>query len=139
MRSLQEKAGLLGRSPQQLHVFDAPGRDDRGWVLSVAHVDVVPWSVVEAVASARAESVCLRPVGSVRGLPFDHDEIVRRAVNHVRGEYLERPDPAGLLPEPFTMRELRVLHDAVAGGLSVSADTFRRSMLPFLREARQRR
>src|SRR4051812_47939943 len=40
LRSLKEKAGLLGRAPQQLHVFDAPDRDPRGWVLSVAHVDV---------------------------------------------------------------------------------------------------
>ena len=31
-----------GLNPRQLHVFDAPDRDDRGWVLSVAHCDVVP-------------------------------------------------------------------------------------------------
>src|SRR5688500_10882260 len=37
LRSLAEKAGLRGTTPRQLHVFDDPGRDDRGWVLSVAH------------------------------------------------------------------------------------------------------
>ena len=40
-RSLRDKAGVRGLQPRQLHVFDDPDRDDRGWVLSVAHVDVV--------------------------------------------------------------------------------------------------
>ena len=37
-RSLRDKAGVRGLHPHQLHVFDDPNRDDRGWVLSVAHV-----------------------------------------------------------------------------------------------------
>src|ERR1700685_3928766 len=41
-RSLREKAGVEGTRPRQLHVFDKPDRDDRGWVLSVAHMDVGP-------------------------------------------------------------------------------------------------
>src|SRR4051794_17762491 len=41
LRSLQHKAGLVGTQPEQLHVFDRPDRDDRGWVLSVAHVVVL--------------------------------------------------------------------------------------------------
>ena len=40
-RCLREKAGVEGTRPRQLHVFDKPDRDDRGWVLSVAHMDVV--------------------------------------------------------------------------------------------------
>ena len=40
-RCLREKAGVDGTRPRQLHVFDKPDRDDRGWVLSVAHMDVV--------------------------------------------------------------------------------------------------
>src|SRR4051794_40670200 len=40
-RSLRVKANVRGLHPRQLHVFDDPNRDDRGWVLSVAHVDVV--------------------------------------------------------------------------------------------------
>lgn len=83
-RSLQDKAGLTGRRPEQLRVFDEPRRDDRGWVLSVAHLDVLPWSVVEPVVSTRPDDVCVRRGDEVRGLPFDHDEIVRLAVDGVR-------------------------------------------------------
>ena len=40
-RSLGGKAGVNGVPPRQLHVFDDPDRDERGWVHSVAHVAVV--------------------------------------------------------------------------------------------------
>ena len=47
LRCLQEKAGISGRVPRQLQVFDDPAREDRGWVLSVAHVDVVLLAALE--------------------------------------------------------------------------------------------
>ncbi len=138
-RSLREKAGLTPEvAPRQLHVFDDPDRDDRGWVLSVAHVAALPWRVVAPVVEARPEEVCPRPVDDVRGLLFDHDDIVRRAVADMRAQYAERPDPDGLLQEPFTVRELHRLHEAVTGGLGYSADTFRRTMLPLLEETKRR-
>ncbi|SSC25221.1 NUDIX hydrolase, partial [Klenkia terrae] len=133
-RSLVEKVGLSDRSPHQLQVFDDPERDDRGWVLSAAHVDVVPWGELAPVLEARPDDVVHRPCDEVRGLAFDHDTIVRLAAEHVRARYRERPDPAGLVHEPFTLRELRVVHQAVLGRLPRSADTFRRAMLPLLTE-----
>ncbi|MGY1813275.1 NUDIX hydrolase [Blastococcus sp. SYSU D00820] len=127
-RSLRDKVGLPDDVPtEQLHVFDDPDRDRRGWVMSVAHVVGLPWRVVEPVMVARPDDVCLRPVDEVRGLPFGHDDIVRRAAQWMRTAYAERPDPFGLIDEPFTMRDLFRLHEAVAG-LDYSVDTFRRVM-----------
>jgi ADP-ribose pyrophosphatase YjhB (NUDIX family) len=125
LRSLDQKAGLRGQAPRQLHVFDRPDRDDRGWVLSVAHVVLLSADVVRPVVLARPDDVRLRPVEDAIGLPFDHDDIVRMAVAEVRRSYAERPDPDRLLPEPFTLRDLRRLHEAVAGE-RLQPDVFRR-------------
>jgi 8-oxo-dGTP diphosphatase len=134
VRSLEEKAGLRGvTAPRQLHVFDDPKRDDRGWVLSAAHVVVLPWADVESVVQARPDDVWPRPVTEVTGLPFDHDAIVKMAVEAVRTGHREHPDPEGLLREPFTLRELRHLHEAGAG-TRLGPDSFRRRMLPHLEE-----
>ena len=134
-RSLRDKAVLdVAVDPDQLHVFDDPKRDDRGWVLSVAHVAVVPWQQIAQALDARPGDLCTRAVDEVRGLPFDHDAIVRLAAERVRQEYALRPDPAGLLPGRFTLRQLYALHMAVAprpgpGEKQPSADTFRRYMV----------
>lgn len=135
-RTLLEKCGIDGLTPRQLLVLDDPVRDDRGWVLSVAHLDVVPvaeapslfsrtdlrWASVRGVAAV---------VSGQRRLPFDHDEIVARAVERFRADHADAPDPYRLLEDPFTVRELRHLHEAVLGE-TLQKDTFRRSMLPYL-------
>ena len=131
LRSLRDKAGVQGLAPRQLHVFDDPHRDDRGWVLSVAHLDVVPWPRIAPAATAR-EDVHLVAVDEAIGLPFDHDAIVTRAVTALRDRYRDHPDPDRLLPSPFTLHELRALHEAVLGQ-ALPKDTFRRHMQPQLR------
>jgi 8-oxo-dGTP diphosphatase len=127
-RSLREKAGVLGIEPHQLQVFDALDRDDRGWVLSVAHWAAVTASRLTGVAA----SVELVPVEGVDDLRYDHAEIVRLAVDQLRSRYLVAPDPAQLLDEPFTLLELQRLHEAVAGE-RLMRDTFRRRMQPLVR------
>ena len=114
LRSLRTKAGIDGLRPRQLHVFDEPGRDDRGWVLSVAHVDVVRVDRLPASEEHR-----LAPVDNLPDLKYDHREIVGFAVD-------------ALLEAPFTMRQLRLVHEAVSGQ-ALMPDTFRRAMLPQLR------
>ena len=135
LRSLRDKAGIQGLSPRQLRVFDDPDRDDRGWVLSVAHVDTVPWERFATAVGDRDPSsgprTRLCPVADAVGLPFDHDAIVAHAVDVVRANYREHPDPAGLLPEPFTLRQLQQLHEAVLGR-PLAKDSFRRRMEPLL-------
>ena len=112
----------------QLQVFDALDRDDRGWVLSVAHWAAVTASRLTGVAA----SVELVPVEGVDDLRYDHAEIVRLAVDELRSRYLVAPDPAQLLDEPFTLLELQRLHEAVAGD-RLMRDTFRRRMQPLVR------
>lgn len=129
-RALDAKVGIAGLDPVQLCVLDAPGRDDRGWVLSVAHLDVVPWT---RLANAGTPDVHLSPAAQVSGLAFDHDRIVALAVERLRAEYRYVPDPRGLLDEPFTLLELQRLHEAVFGR-DLPKDSFRRGMEPNLRD-----
>jgi 8-oxo-dGTP diphosphatase len=127
VRSLREKAGVTGLRPEQLHVFDDPARDDRGWVLSVAHLDVVRADLVPSGPRSR-----LTPVAEVPDLPFDHRTIIDVATEALRRRYESSPDPSRLLEpvEPdgsFTLRELRLIHEAILGR-KLPPDTFRRTM-----------
>ncbi len=135
LRSLTEKAGVAGLAPTQLHVFDEPSRDSRGWVLSVAHLDVVPFAAL-APGLERA-GAHLVPVDAATGMVHGHDDILAFAVARLRATYAGAPDPHGLLAEPFTMSELRAVHEAVLGE-RLLPDSFRRAMVPMLVDTGER-
>jgi 8-oxo-dGTP diphosphatase len=127
-RSLRDKANIRGLHPRQLHVFDDPHRDERGWVLSVAHVDVVR---PEQLASRFIETTRLMPTSAPGRLTYDHTRIIDRAVDDLRSRYRSEPDPDRLLADEFTLRQLRLAHQAVAE-IPLQRDAFRRTMEPHL-------
>lgn len=134
LRSQAQKAGISGREPQQLKVFDDPDRDQRGWVVTVAHLDVVEAEVVRAgIAAGRitlVPAVEAAPGGSI-SLPYDQPRVVAEALARVRADYADTPDPWRLLPGSFTLRDLQLLHEAILGE-EVQRDAFRRRMEPLL-------
>ena len=62
-----------------------------------------------------AEVTRLMPVDAPGRLAYDHDKIIELAVADVRAHYRATPDPDRLLGETFTLRDLRLIHEAVAG------------------------
>jgi len=109
-------------------VFDDP----RGWVLSVAHLAVIPYAALSDVLIADQDRVRLVPVSRPGPLPFDHPAILRAAKEELRRRYSDRPDPERLLGLRFTIRELQDVHEAIVG-TNLQKDTFRRAMEPHLR------
>lgn len=127
-RSLRQRVGLRGVVPRQLRTFDAINRDNRGRVLSVAHMITLP--------QERLIDIGVVPIEEAVGLDFDHDLIVAEAVAALRREYAEHPDPARLLGECFTILDLHRLHLAV-DPTTAHKDTFRRAMMRHLVETDQ--
>ena len=108
-------------------------RDDRGWTLSAAHADAVPAADLDGpLASADVRLARARQNAElIVGLPYSHTDMVRLAVEKLRQGYLGTPDPTVLLPESFTLKDLRDLH-AVVAGAPLMHDSFRRLMEPQL-------
>ncbi|MEJ6538439.1 MAG: NUDIX domain-containing protein [Mycobacterium sp.] len=129
-RSLEEKLGVQDIKPMQLGVFDDPDRDERDWVLSVAHVAVVRPEQLESLGTGIAKDTRIVSVDRPGELAWDHPNIVKRAKEYVRSRYEEQPDPDRLLGNTFTLRELRLVHDAVADNDEPpwKRDAFRRRM-----------
>lgn len=126
-RCLRDKIGVQGVRPQQLSVFDDPDRDDRDWVISVAHVAVVRPDHLEALGSGAAYETRRAPVDRPGELAWDHPKIVRLAKEYIRSRYQAEPDPDRLLGRRFTLSELQRVHEAVEGD-EFKRYTFRRAM-----------
>ena len=78
-RELQEETGLEGIELEQLHAFGNPGRDPRGWTITVAFLARVNPKLLKPQASDDAAEVKWFPLDKLPSLAFDHAEIIGRA------------------------------------------------------------
>lgn len=110
-RELMEETGLSSASVEQFYTFSDVNRDPRERVLTVAHYALVRLSEVKGgddAASARWFAMDEVPI-----LAFDHDRILRMAVNRLKERICFEPIGFELLPEVFTMTELQNLYEAI--------------------------
>lgn len=79
-RELAEETGLEQVKIKPMGFFDTPGRDPRGWTVSVVHLGLVSASKLKTLrAGDDAAEVGLYPLGTRMKLAFDHGDILRYA------------------------------------------------------------
>jgi 8-oxo-dGTP diphosphatase len=116
-RALQTKAGLDATHwyLDQLGTFGDPRRDTRGRVVSVAHVALERsegLTLVPGSSIARIEWVPVRSA-PLSTLAFDHAEMLQQAMNRIRSKLRYSWVAFQLLPERFTIPELRAVYAAI--------------------------
>ncbi len=132
LRELREETSLEHVRVDEVGCFSKPGRDPRGWVVSVAHVALVPADRLgdaragdDAAATAwldlRVTSAGRRGVAftlshqgrEVTDLAFDHRDILTAALRLL----VERVHTVffGLLPETFTLAQVHQAYRAILG------------------------
>lgn len=126
-RELLEETGLAHSAGaslflQQFHTFGNAGRDPRMRVLSVGYYALVRPTLVPLVraggdaASARWFDVTELARDEVRAtLAFDHATIFDTALARMRVDLDRLPIAFELVPETFTIQELRAVHEAIRG------------------------
>jgi 8-oxo-dGTP diphosphatase len=115
MRELQEETGLTDVFLEQLYTFGAPGRDPRGWIVSVAYYALVSPEKHEINATTDARQARWFPVNSLPPLAFDHADILDTALQRIRGKLTYAPIGFELLPQKFTIKQLQKLYQIVLG------------------------
>ncbi|HEX2135995.1 MAG TPA: NUDIX domain-containing protein [Microvirga sp.] len=124
LRVLRTKAGTEVPYLEQLYTFSGPHRDPRGWSISVAYYALVPG---EAIEQAREGGPTLVPVDALPRLPFDHGEIVAKALERLRNKASYSSLPAFLMPPVFSLSQLQQVYEAVMG-TKLERSLFRRAM-----------
>lgn len=83
-RELEEETGLTGLPLAQLQAFGGPGRDPRGWTITIAYGAWLGDGPSLPTAGSDAAAACWIPVDEARGLAFDHDRILAAALGRMR-------------------------------------------------------
>ena len=84
-RELAEETGLQRVRLKPIGFFDTPGRDPRGWTVSVVHLGFVSAGKLKQLqASDDAEEVALYPLRTRIKLAFDHADILRHAARWLK-------------------------------------------------------
>jgi 8-oxo-dGTP diphosphatase len=126
-RELEEETGITGAYLEQVVAVGTPGRDPRGHTVTVVWVGLVPGDRCQLTASGDAAQAQWFDVAELPELAFDHAELLRSALAHLRGRLAEAPVCFELLPEAFTLSELQALVEAILGR-SVDRRNFRRKV-----------
>lgn len=88
LRELKEETGVENLSFQQLHTFSKPGRDPRGWVVSVAFVTRIEMNGLKFQAADDASAADWVKVSEITEMAFDHIDILKRAVDQVESGWI---------------------------------------------------
>ncbi len=113
LRELEEETGVRDLYLEQLYTFSTPDRDPRERVVSVAHYALVKLSDHDVQAATDASDAQWFAVTEVPPLAFDHDEILRVALERLRGKIRYQPIGFELLPEKFTLTEIQSLYETI--------------------------
>ena len=112
-RELKEETGLMNVSVEQFHTFTDVYRDPRERVITIAHFALVRLSEVEGGDDAEVAQWFAQ--SEIPSLAFDHDHILRMALQRLKERIYFEPIGFELLPEVFTMPELQNLYEAILG------------------------
>jgi 8-oxo-dGTP diphosphatase len=131
-RELSEETGVQVASLlTQFGAYGDPGRDPRMNVVTVAYLAVLR-DVGAVAGGSDAAAAALLPVSSVLNgkveLAFDHQRIVRDAIERVRVELEVTGIATAFVGPTFTLAELRAVYEAV-WGIQLDPANFRRSVV----------
>jgi 8-oxo-dGTP diphosphatase len=114
-RVLRTQTGVKDAYLEQLATFDAPKRDPFGRVVSVAHFALLPGEDVELRTTEKYAGVKWQDVAKASKLAYDHDLVLKTAVDRLRAKLEYTNVVWSLLPEDFALSELQGVYEAILG------------------------
>lgn len=131
IRELHEETNVQLTFMEQLYTFgDDIKRDSRNRVISVAYYALVDASNLEIKADTDAEKVQWFKIDEVPSLAFDHNLILKKAVERLKAKLTYEPIGFDLLPKEFLFSELENLYCTILEK-EIDRRNFRKKILSY--------
>jgi 8-oxo-dGTP diphosphatase len=137
-RVVKDKLGIAPDYMEQLQTFSGAGRDPRGWSSSVVYFTLTPWDDLSDWWGTQPNALLI-PLSNMRkkvvSLAFDHNEILKVAIERVQAKAHYSTLPCLLLPKHFTITQMHGMYEALQDS-PINMAAFRRKIakLDFLRK-----
>jgi 8-oxo-dGTP diphosphatase len=130
-RELREETNVSVDYFEQLFTFgDDIFRDPRNRVVSVAYFALVNPSKLEIKADSDAENVQWFKISEVPTMAFDHNTILKKALERIKAKLTYEPIGFDLLPKEFLFSELENLYCTILDK-EIERRNFRKKILSF--------
>lgn len=113
-RLLIDKAGLINVYKEQLYTFSSINRDPRNRVVSVAYLGIVKDTLPHHLKKTDIETKWC-PVETVPKLAYDHNEMIKMALERLRSRINYTNIAQYFLPDAFTLSDLQKVYETVLG------------------------
>jgi 8-oxo-dGTP diphosphatase len=114
-RELDEETGVRDVYLEQLYTFGDPERDPRGRFVTVAYYALLTTEAAPLVAGTDAGAARWMPARKHPPLAFDHERILRYALERLANKLEYTTVGFQLLPKKFTLGQLQRVYEAVLG------------------------
>ena len=115
LRELYEETGVRNVFLEQLYTFGDPQRDPRGRVITIAYYALIASDALSLIAGADAAEAGWFPVSQLPPQAFDHEQILKYAVERLRNKLEYTTVGFQLFPQKFTLSELQAVYEAILG------------------------
>ncbi|MFB9110174.1 NUDIX hydrolase [Flavobacterium gyeonganense] len=130
-RELKEETNVTVTYFEQLFTFgDDVNRDPRNRVISVAYFALVDPSKLTIKADSDAEHAQWFKINEVPTLAFDHNNILKKAIERLKAKLTYEPVGFDLLPKEFLFSELENLYCTILEK-EIDRRNFRKKILSF--------
>lgn len=126
-RALHDKAGVDCDYMEQLYTFDALDRDSRRRIISVTYLVLLHEDKFDGALLER-HGATLFDVAQKPELPFDHEQILKYALQRLRSKLTYTNIAYALLPKLFTLSSLQKTYEVILGH-SLDKRNFRKKLL----------
>jgi 8-oxo-dGTP diphosphatase len=129
-RIIEDRARIAPKKVhlEQLYTFSEIDRDPRGRVVAVAYIGLVAWDQLSAEEQKDSPSTWWAPVKGTSRLAYDHDEILKVALNRLRSRIEYTTVISKLVRKEFTLTELEEAYECILGK-SLDKRNFRKKIL----------
>ena len=112
-RVLHQKAGIKDVYLEQLYTFGGSGRDPRGKILTVSYFALAPREMIAIKTSDKTQTPTFRSIKKLPDTAFDHNRIIRYALQRLQSKLEYTNVVYSLLPKYFTFNQLQRTYEII--------------------------